>query len=206
MSVQKKRNIQTTLTKFYHQPVAKVSLELFLSVMAIMFFALFAIRPTLLTMSDLLKEIEDKEKLELQLQKKIAALSTAQTEYHQFQDRLHLLDEALPPTPQFINTLKILERMAGENRLVINDLSLTEIPEEIEVKQNVTPESFKRQDVEFRVSVFGDYVAIRDFVRDLQKSRRTIVVSSIDFRVNQNLGMEALQAVLTVNMPYVRAK
>jgi hypothetical protein len=48
------------LNAFYQKPVAKVSLELFLSVGTIIFFAMFAIRPTLLTMSDLVKEIEDK--------------------------------------------------------------------------------------------------------------------------------------------------
>jgi hypothetical protein len=66
--------LMSALNDFYHKPVAMVSLELFLSIGAVVFFAIFAVRPTLLTMADLIKEIEDKRALDQQLQQKIASL------------------------------------------------------------------------------------------------------------------------------------
>ncbi len=206
MSTKKQQDIKSTLVQFYNRPVAKVSLELFFSVMAIIFFAAFAIRPTLVTMSDLIKEIEDKEKLEVQLQRKIAALSAAQTEYHKYQDRLYLLDSALPDTVQLIKTIKIVEKLASENNLVISDLSLVDVPNETEEQQEFTDANMKRLDLEFRLSVMGDFISIRNFVEQLQGSRRTIVVNSLDFRKNENLGTEALQAVMTINIPYLSTK
>ncbi len=104
---------------FYQRPVAKVSLELFFSIGAVLFFAVFAIRPTLLTMSDLIKELEDKRNLDQQLSQKIAALSTAQASFLGAQNRLVVLDEAIPTSPQFIYSLKLLEKVASDNRLVI---------------------------------------------------------------------------------------
>ncbi len=92
----KQKQLKTTLLKFYKQPVGKVSTELFLSIFTIIFFAVFAIKPTLTTMSDLVKEIEDKQKLNKQMQQKVTALATAQTEYEKFQDQFYLLDQSLP--------------------------------------------------------------------------------------------------------------
>ena len=66
----RKKQLASLLEQFYHNPVAKVSLELFLTIGLVVFLALFAIKPTLLTMSDLVKEIEDKRELETQLSKK----------------------------------------------------------------------------------------------------------------------------------------
>ena len=94
----KKRQLQLNdiLNKFYENPVARVSIELFLSIFTVIFFAVFAIRPTLLTIADLIKEIEDKEDLIVQLDRKIASLSSAETEYRKFYYQLGLLDEAIP--------------------------------------------------------------------------------------------------------------
>src|SRR5690606_34207297 len=88
------------------------------------------IRPTLVTMSDLIKELEDKRELDQQLGQKIAALSTAQSTYLSAQSRLAVLDEAIPTSPQFITSVKLLEKVASDNKLVISNLNVIEIPEE----------------------------------------------------------------------------
>ena len=67
MAIINRQQLTTTLLSFYHRPVAQVSLELFLSVATVVFFAVFAIRPTLVTMSNLIKELEDKRQLDQQL-------------------------------------------------------------------------------------------------------------------------------------------
>ena len=71
--------------------MAKASVELFLSILrhpcSLLFFS---IRPTLLTMSDLIKEIQDKENLDKQLSQKIASLSTVQPLYLRLQDQISL--------------------------------------------------------------------------------------------------------------------
>jgi hypothetical protein len=110
----KQRQLSETLLSFYNQPVARVSIELFLTVGTVVFFAIFAIRPTLVTMSNLIKELEEKRTLDAQLSEKIAGLSSAQTQYLLQQPRLALLDEAIPLQPQFYEALTMIERSASD--------------------------------------------------------------------------------------------
>lgn len=195
-----RQKLQTTLVQFYQQPVAKVSLELFMSVGAVMFFAVFAIRPTLLTMADLIKEIEDKQELVQQFNQKIAALSSVQTEYNSAQTRLTLLDEAIPPTPRFEEAIKIIERLASDNRLVISSMRVPEIPQEPE--EEVEFAKKERVSLPITVTVVGDYPAIRQFVEDIQENRRSFVVDTIIFSVSDQREQKKLSATITLNMQY----
>src|SRR5258708_18911937 len=91
--------LNQALFQFYDRPVAKVSMELVFSVVMVIVFAVFAIRPTLVTMANLSKEIQDKKDLKDQLGQKAAALNTLQAQYLALQNRLPVLDNALPTTP-----------------------------------------------------------------------------------------------------------
>lgn len=194
------REIRTTLIKFYNQPVAKVSLELFLSIGAVIFFAAFAIRPTLLTMSDLIKEIEDKTTLNEQLGQKSASLATAQTQYLNLKDRLLVLDQSLPSQPEFEQTLKIIEKIASDNQLIISSVQVNEIPKEAE--PTVPFSQKKKITVPISVSVTGDYLTIRNFVENIHNNRRTLIVDSIIFSVSEINNSKKLKANITVNMQY----
>lgn len=200
MALTKKQQITNTLSNFYHNPVAMVSLELFLSIGAVLFFALFAIRPTLLTMSDLIKEIEDKKELDQQLTRKIAALSTVQSEYLQLQPELPVLDEAIPNSPYLIRSLKIIEKLASDQGLVIESITLPEIPDETELVPS--SEKIDRNDIAVGVSITGQYPEIRQFVEDLRNSRRSFVIESVVFSTEEERGSKKLQTNLTLSMPY----
>ena len=102
MSGKKQRQLKLALQVFYENPIAKVSLELFLTVITILFFAIAAIKPTLLTTADLVKEIEDKEELDKKLGQKMAALASAQLEYQMVEDKLDFIDHAIPNSAQLL--------------------------------------------------------------------------------------------------------
>lgn len=196
----KQEQLKKTLLQFYHNPVAAVSLELFFSVSAIIFFSLFAIRPTLLTMSDLLKEIDDKKELISQLDRKIAALATVQTEFLQLQDRLVVLDEALPNTPELVYSLKTIEKIASEHQLIISSITVGTIPEETDAK----PVALNAQRVNLPVSitVTSDYPTIRQFIESLQNNRRSFVIDTIVFSTVEEKGSVTLTATITLYLPY----
>lgn len=200
MPTKKQKQLNTTLQKFYDNPVSRVSLELFLTIAAVVFFALFAIRPTLLTMSDLVKEIEDKKELNDKLVKKIAALSTAQNQYYSLEPKLEVLDAAIPINPNLIKTLKIIEKIASEQELVINGISVSEVPKKMEITPSFS--QLQRLDMSFKVAITGDFSAIKSFVEELQNSRRVFAVSSIIFSVEDNRGAKKLNANITVDAPY----
>lgn len=194
----KRQQIIATLNQFYTHPVAQVSLELFLSIGAVIFFAIFAIRPTLLTMSDLIKEIDDKKELSLQLSQKIAGLSTAQSEYLTLESRLPVLEEAIPSQPQLLTTLKLIEKIASQQRVIITALSSPEIP----LETTADGATLVRQNLILSLTVVGDYPAIRAMVERLQALRRSFIVESILFATNEERGHKTLKATLTLNVPY----
>lgn len=200
MAVRKRKQLFNTLSRFYQNPVAKVSLELFLSVATIIFFALFAIKPTLLTMSDLVKEIEDKKSLDKKLSQKVAALSTAQATYVGLQSRIGVLDDALPTGPHLIETLKIIEKIASEQGLVISTIGVSVVPDEIESKTKFS--DLKRVPLVLKIGVEGDYLAIRDFVGELQLSRRSLITETIYFNLEEIRDVRKLKATISVTASY----
>ncbi len=204
MASKQQRELLQTLNKFYQNPVAKISLELFLSVAAVIFFAVFAIRPTLLIMSDLIKEIEDKEKLDNQLQQKIAALSSAQSEYQIIKHRLEVLDVAVPNQPMILYSFKILEKVASDNQVIIQSVSLNEIPPEEPIA--LQEATLKRNDLLFKIVVAGNYLTIKNFAHMLKQSQRVFNIQNIAFNVEDNRGAKNLEATFTINIPYYGAK
>lgn len=200
MASNTQKDIIKTLAKFYRKPVTKVSLELIFSLLAIMFFTVFAIKPTLETITGLINEIEEKEKLDEQMQRKVAALSTAQEEYDRLSSKLEYLDQAIPTQPQLVYSLKIIERTATENNIVIGFVKLPEIP--VEKEPNSLMNDIQRQDLYLNIRILGDYPSMRDFVNSLQNYRRTFVVEEVSFSVVDQVSSKQLSSTLSIRVPY----
>lgn len=196
----KKSEITSTLNHFYQNPVAKVSLELFLTIGLVLFLAVFAIKPTIITMSSLIKEIENKEKLEKQLTQKIAALQTAQTEYLSVETLIPVLDEAIPSTPDIMKSAKIIEKAAADNNVIIRSLSVLELPQNDSADVPFSQKA--KQKLNFSTSITGDYISIRNFAEALRNSRKSFVIDSITFELEENRGTKKLNASVTINVPY----
>lgn len=188
------------LNDFYQRPVARVSLESFLSVGAVIFFAIFAIRPTLVTMSDLVKEIEDKRDLDQKLTQKIAALSTAQTSYLDVQDRLFLLEETLPSTPDLIQVVKIIEKVAVDHGVLIDSLTISEVPKEI--AEDVTFSRLRKNSFPISMSLSGDYANVRSFVQGLISYRRLFITDTVIFSTSEERGQKRLRVNISLSVPY----
>lgn len=197
----RQKQIKGALLHFYENPIARVSLELFLSVGLILFLGIFAIRPTLVTMSNLLQEIEDKGDLNEQLERKIAALGTAQNEYRANEQNLFVLDEAIPSDPELIRNLKIVEKIAIDSRVVIQNLGITEIPVEENVNEVNRPKSLTN--LPMTITVVGNYPSIRNFVKNFHDNRRVIVVDSVTFSLEDGSDIKELSARIAFNFPYI---
>lgn len=194
------KEISKALAKFYSNPIAEVSLELIFSLFAIIFFALLAIRPTLQTISGLIAEINEKKELEQQLQKKISALSTAQDEYQRLSYEIELLDQTIPSRPELVKTLKVIEKHATENNIVITSIRIPEIPDEMsQLKPNAI---LARVDLYISLRITGDYPSIRNFMSSLHQYRRMIVVEEVSFVVDDLITTQQLNANLSVRIPY----
>lgn len=187
--------IQAQLNKFYSHPVARVSFGLVLTIIAITFFALFAIRPTLLTMAELIKQIDDRKVIDQKLSQKIAALSTAQAELASKQTDALVLDSSVPSTPRFPELLKQIERAASENSVVIGTLVTQTVPVERDVK---TVTTLDLQSIPLTLTVSGSFEGLIGMLATLGNMQRILAIDRID--ILPPVEDEALLLNLTISV------
>lgn len=201
MAKLRKDQLAMILLDFYRNPVARVSIELIISIIAVIFFALFAIRPTLITMADLVKEIADKKELNEQMDLKIASLYTAQTQYEQYLDKFYLLDQSIPRRFDVVNSLKKIEKLAGEEQLVIDNISLSDVPELIGEELITTNfDDYKKVFLDFNIAVVGNYAQIRSFVEKVMFLRQSIIIDRVTF--DKETESNDLSATIGMSLPY----
>ena len=207
-TTKKQKELTAALNKFYQNPGVKVSLELLLSVFFVVVLVMVAIRPTLVTMTELTKEINEKEEIDQKLPKKIAALSSAQATLLNLQDKLPLLDEALPEKINIVHYLKIIEYEASNHDLTITGIGVPELPGQTNSqtpkgnKKTTSQQKTGEKILNVSVTVDGSYKDIRNFIKALEESRASFLVNSVSFVTKKINGKPHLLASITLSLPY----
>lgn len=150
-----------------------------LTIFTICFFLIIAIQPTLVTIAKLNKEIKDKRQACQELQKKIDSIIAAQGEFAQNVDNLPLLDEALPEKNQFPRLAYFLENLANTEGVTLNSLSFGKV--EIDSKSSPKVSQNAPGLLSFQVGVSGDYLRLKNFLGNLETSRRLIKTENLSF-------------------------
>jgi Tfp pilus assembly protein PilO len=164
------------LQQFYKKPIARVSTELAITILTVIFLALFAIRPTLNTMSSLLKDIDDKTKVNQDLTKKAAALSTLNSEIVPLNSQIALLDTVIPDVPDIDGLLRRIERVASGRPIVLNSIQSDLIPKDHDPSLVGTPQL---SGLTLTVGVKGTYANVIDYMRALLSMDRELSVVSM---------------------------
>lgn len=185
-------------------PKSKAYGMMILSLFAIAFFGIFAIRPTVLTIISLQSEIREDEKIDKQLGQKINSLTRAQDILDQNASKQYLLKEALPPTANVTALLSAIEKRAQDARVTIGNIQVRSITLSGEEKrsqstfsstlaaqtnletQEQTPPSGTAPthstgltEIKFLFTATGSYEALINFVNRLNTTRRIITVDGI---------------------------
>lgn len=199
------QNIQASLQAFYDKPVLRVTFELILSIFVVAVFALFALRPTLITMSELLKEIEEKQQFNKELQQKMASLSTAQNEWTAFQDEIEKLQLAFFHDPSLEDVLLYLEYLARQESVVVTGMTAPEIAvraTDADFNTNAvgtdplflaangsattdfTPEKLTPYETSFQV--LGTFEGIMEFLQKVESRQPLMSIEALQIAVNEN--------------------
>lgn len=99
----------------------KAYIEILLSLATISAFAIFALRPTLLTIAGLIKEIESKRQTLEQMQSKIDNLTSAHTLYDRERQKINILLSAIPDMPNPENYARQVEGLIGKHNAQISE-------------------------------------------------------------------------------------
>jgi len=151
--------------------------ELVLSLISIIIFAVFALRPTILTIIELNKEIKTKEETVKQMDTKIKNLQKAQNLINQEEDRINLLNMAVPVQPEPDTFLHTLAGTAVLEGLTVKSISLEEITlfdrKENNQSQGVNPAE-EAKTITFAASFEGEFEKMMDFIKKSENLIRPI--------------------------------
>lgn len=150
-----------------------ISLTLF----TICFFSIVSIKPTLVTIARLDREIKDKKEANQKLQLKINSIIAAQEEFAKNFDNLSLLDEAIPKNNEFPTLAFFFETVASEQNVSVRAFNF----EKIELRNKTVIQKSNTASFGFSISVHGDYLNLKKFLQDIENSRRMITIERSSF-------------------------
>lgn len=165
------------------KPIIRVSLELLLTLLAISFFAAFAIRPTANTIADLLANIRSQQEVKQKLDEKISNLSKARQIWNQEEKRIIILEEAMPKEPQPDKYLRQVEGLAALSGVQLVSYAAEESDlygkpgkkSQDDVKKDKSALQKKR----IALSLQGSYKNLSTFLENLEVMRKIIIIESV---------------------------
>lgn len=117
----------TQIEPIMSDPVIRGYFTLVASFLLTAFFILFALSPTFSTIVGLLRKIDDQKKVIAALDSKITNLITAQENYSQVEQKLPLLEAALPTRPLPDEVLTELVKSGSASGVKITSLQVDEV-------------------------------------------------------------------------------
>lgn len=204
------RYFRRLVASYENIPAVRISLNLLLTLFTISFFALFALRPTLNTISELVSNIRSQEKIKAKLEQKTKDLSLAQTVWNREQKRLELVNQALPKNPQPDTYIKQIEGIVKRRSLLINFLKVDEVALRGELEkqsqEKIKTKIPKIETLGISVSVTGNYSSLVGFLEDLENLRRAGEATSVSFAATKSLspGQTTISLTTASEVPFYK--
>ena len=195
------------LSQYKAKPNFRKYLELILSMVTIALFAIFAIRPTILTIIDLNKEIQEKQETLSKLSQKIKDLQGGSNTLQVESTRLPIILQAVPDKASPEILVKHLETLAEQNSLKIMSISASDavlIGSDSYAKRSTEGKSLpdNASQLPFTITLTGDYSNLYSFVNNLQNLRRPVQIDS--FAINSNFveNKKVLVLIISGRVPF----
>ncbi len=187
----------------------RMFLEILLSLGTISFFTAFALKPTVITIISLTREIKSKEETVAKLDTKIQNLTAARTILDSEAARLPLVESSIPSSPSPETFVRQIEGLATRNSVNLLGISIGQVtllgksstPKKDEPGLTPLPEG--ASDVSFTLSVSGDYPALFSFLSNLEQLRRPIAVDNVGFSATKTEAEKVLVILVTGRVPYL---
>ena len=170
------RQYYVNLQRIYEKPAIRVSVFVLLSFVIVIFFSLFAIQPTLTTVSQLVREIEDKQQINDRLGTKVTTLDSLQGLMLTIQQDIPLI---LNLIPEDFSTGRLIQEM--EYVAQLNDVSVLSVQFKPIILDDKISQAGELQRLNFNLSVGGSFEGVRNFIDTLEKLDRLLVLSEVDF-------------------------
>lgn len=144
------------------------------TILALIFFGLFAIEPTLSTIANLQKQLADDKFTETKLEQKINNLSVLQQKYASLQNDLPNIYASLPQKSEIPLLFGQIQAIADSSNITISGLQSSQV--------NLTNDSIankKYVSFTFRISALGTYENIKTFLNRVINMQRMVTVNNL---------------------------
>lgn len=189
------------LAQMQQQPLMRASFLLVLSLVLLIILLLLVLRPTLITISGLLGQIKTQQQVDARLDAKIAALQQAQTLLNSLQPRLVSLDNSLPTAANLGIWSQAVQALASGSGIAITQFTIADIP-----YTNIATSSSELvnlTNINFDITVSGDYTQLADFIDTLEKLPRLAILESVQVTKGSE-GILTLSAQGTISFTYAQ--
>lgn len=197
------------LLVYRKRPDLKMFLEAGLSLITIFIFSVFALRPTLITIATLVREIKSKEETVAKMDEKIANLDAADSLYSQEEQKINLIKESVPLEAEPDSFLRQIEGLSQTTLAQVLGVSFGEVtllgqePEK-KAKEELKALPEEAKALSFSVSVTGDYAALSKFLADIESLRRPIKIDAAGMNSAQTPEGITLTLVISARTPYIQ--
>lgn len=191
-------------------------LEILLSLITISVFAIFALRPTILTIAGLLKEIETKKETLAKMDEKISNLSRAQVLFDQEKQNVNLLLGSIPEGPLPDVFARQIEGLSIRFSVPIAQISLEKAvilgvqapPPQTEQKdKDPFPEGTNELPFSLTFSVnIDEYQSLANLISDLENLRRPAKIDEVVIITSKEGDETLLEMAVEGRVPYYKER
>lgn len=162
-----------------------------LTLIAFIILLIFAINPTLSTIANLQKQLEDAKFVKEKLDQKINNLSLLQTKYSNLQSDLPIVYDGLPKKPEATLLAGQIQSLAQESNLTVSAMQITDV-----FASKISNFSHFSYDVTAR----GDYLDMLSFIKNMTNMQRVLTITNVTIRKQIQTSSEQTTSVLQINI------
>lgn len=212
-----KRYVKNIALIYNSRKDIRAYIELMLSISVIVIFGIFAIRPTLVTITELQKEITERETVLKALTQKVKDLDTAQQLVNQNRRTLSLVDTAVPDGPLPVLYSRQIEGLSrrdgvelfglGAERVVITGANTQPQPTAAPTEDLAADRYPTQSDsLNFSMNLRGNYINLKTFVSDVERLRRPILIDTLRLTIDE--GSETSDLILSIagRVPFIKTQ
>lgn len=187
--VQRYRRYYQVLEPMLARPKTRAYTMAIFSFLAVSLFGWYAIRPTIQTILFLRREIQDKARINQQMEEKITALIEAEAAYQASQPQLPLVEQAITSTPEVLELVAQLRNISGVSG---SSLSAVQVPTVPLLGQDATPGAKlaqKQSDFSLTTVVDAPFPVVKSFLDAVLNTRRIVSIDAMNLRPSKEGGM-----------------
>lgn len=161
-------------------PVTQASLAVVGSLLFAAFLLVAAIRPTVSIIASILREINDERMVIAALDQKTHSLQIAQQKLLAIESQLPSIDNAIPRTIDFSETVRTIELIASHQGVKKLEVSHNGYDLKPPITTSSKTRAYEISEVSFTIDVGGDESNVLNFVRELESADRIMKIKRIE--------------------------